>query len=870
MVRREVLPNGLRLLVREMHTAPVVALNLWVGAGSADDPEGLGGIAHFLEHMLFRGAGKGAAVDVALEVQSAGGYLNARTGFDHTVYYQVVPSACWADILRAQAEAIATPTFTADDVKRERSVIIEEAKSAESDPSFFVWQRLLETAFTEHPWRLPITGTDDSLRRINASHLTESWARHYTAGNMVQVVVGDVDPDEVVRQARESVGSIRSGDRPAPTIPSELGGDGLRARSFNGALEQSYLALGFHIPSALDPDIPALDALCGLLGVGRSSRLRKSLHLKKGLVRDVGAGIAAHTHAGLLVVRATLEGRDVYRAVEEIFKEVARLREVEAEAAEMQKNLRRLEASYVLEHETADTVAATLGLFETLGDYEWGEEYVDRLASVTPEDVRRVARDFVRPENATVVCYVPESSSIPEGDRSGDFARLVRIGNGRPLGDRVAEQRSTWEAPSGLTRPMLVSESVPLKCSRATLSSGASVVIGESGALPLASMALGFVGGQAGEPKDHLGVTYLTQNLLLRGTTTRSAEEIADDIEGLGSAVATAVDRDGFGLGATVLSKHLGDALSVLSDVVTRPSLGEDRMSAARVEVEGEIGEIEDHPVRHATVLLLPLLFPDHVYGRPLRGTRETLARIKVEDVVRWHSQLYVASNLHVCVVGDVSRERVVDELEKALSHMKRGDAAFAGRPVSTRPAGRVEETQGRVTQSTVALGFPGPRAGTDDSTVMHVVARALTMVGGRLWVALRERPPFAYVAGASQISLRCGGAFLAYATAEPGREEAVREALVSEFGRLRDSGLGDDELARAKRHLAGTHEISMQRGSVRAASYAMAEVVGVGYERVEDMPRAIRAVTNEGVVEAVRRYLDPGTGVAEVCLRPE
>jgi zinc protease len=868
VVRQEVLENGLTLLVRELRTAPVVALNLWVDVGSVDDPEGLAGISHFVEHLLFSGADGGATVELSHVVQDAGGYLNAQTGADHTLYYQVVPSDGWQDVLAAQVLAVKSPAFDDASVEIERSVIMEEARTGENDPSVFVWRRLMETAFVRHPSRRPIVGTAESVARITTADLHDHIRRYYTPGNMVQVIVGDIDTDDAVERAREVLGELPAGPPVSREIEPEPVQSALRATSFPGALEQTYLALSFHAPPVLHSDMPALEALAGLLGAGRSSRLRKSLQVGQGLVTAIGAFVVGHRDNGIFAVRAVLPSASTLDStVEEVFREIETLRTTPVGAGEMEKNLTRLEASYVLEHETADTIAENLGFFAVHGDHRYAEEYIDRLARVTPEDIRRVAAEYLRAGNASLVTYTPGGAGLAEGDRSESMARIAeRVRGAAPA--IISDGGVGWRAPARFERPMMLAERTAFQCSRTSLGNGPPLVSCESHAVPIVSLALGFRGGFVVEPDELAGITYLTQKLLLRGTESRSADALADDIEGLGTAISTAVDRDGFGLGVSVLSKHFGEAMAILSDVVGCPSFPAQHFEQARQEVLAEIGQIEDHPWRLAVQTLLPLVFGDHPYGKPTRGTRETLGCIACGAVREWHAQTYTANNLLLCVAGDITQGLARRELERGLAGMRRSSPSSFERTADFVPIGRVEKEAPGSGQSTVALGFAGPPVGGDDSAVMRFVARALSMMGGPLWRALRDRPPHAYAAGAALLPLRHGGAFVGYATTPPGSEEETVEALTSELRRLAVNGLEDAELERGKRHFTGTLEIALQRGAARAASYATAEVLGIGYERILDLPARIRRITNEDVTETLTRFVGDDCGMATVILR--
>lgn len=874
MVRHEVLPNGLRLLVCEMRAAPVVALNLWVGSGSANDPERLPGLSHFLEHLLFKGVRDDVVVDVAREVQEAGGYLNAETGYDYTVYHQIVPSERWSDVLEAQAAALSFPAFDSGVVETERAVIIDEARGAESDPSVFVWRRLMELAFDRHPYGRPIVGTADSLASITVSDLRTHHHRDYVSDSIVQVIAGDIDADDAVARARACLSGVRSGRSPLCPVVGEARGGGLRALQYEGSHGQPYVAAAFRAPNALHEDMPVLDALSGLLGVGRSSRLRRTLRTSQGLVSDVGAGVAAYLSAGLVVVRAVAATRDVDAVLRGVFREIERVRCERPSSTEMEKNLRRLESGYVLAHETADSIAHDLGFFETLGDSSYAEEYVDRLAAVTAEDIVTAARKYLVPDRATIVCYVPGRRGAQAVDRSDDVAEAFR----KAVSASIAahESPSRW-APSSFARPSLLRESSQLRTSRTTLDGRGTMIVSESRALPIVSVALAFPGGFVEEPDGQHGITYLMQKMGMLGTAVRSADQIADEIEGLGTGISSAVDRDGFGLGLTVVSKHMREAVSVLGDVVDNPSFPAGRLAAAKAEVLAEIGEIEDHPMQRAMLLLLPLVFPGSTYGRPIRGTRESMEGIGLDDVSRWHERVCAERRLIACAVGDASADVVSAIIDESLASREREGAPRSwgndrhdsiARTVESRPGGDAEEYAPESGQSVLVIGLAGPSAGTRESVVSRLINGALSMMGGRLWRALRERPPYAYHVGAMQAAYRQGGATIGYATSSPGGEAEAADALLSEFGRLARNGLEGIELERARRHVAGTLEISLMRGAARAAAYAMTEVTGAGYEHAQSMPSAVRSVTSDEVIEVARRYFDPDCGFAKVVLR--
>ncbi len=730
---------------------------------------------------------------------------------------------------------------------------------------------------------------------MTADALRRHYDAHYRGGNVVLVVVGDVDAADVFAEARRLFDGMPGGDRPACWGGREPDQTALRALSIHGAVAQPYLSMAFHVPEALHDDIPALDALSGLLGQGRSSRLRHKLALEQGLVSSIGSGIAGYRDTGLFIVRAAATTPDVGPVVTGVLDEMTRLGERLPGDDEMEKNIRRLEAAYLLEHETPEALASGLGYFELLGDCRLAETYIDRLAAVTPEDVSRVARTYLRQQNATIVAYGPTTGGLPEGDVSGLMAERVvasagsrgsgavgtarATGNGEPTdiadaagGAELRERGSTWE-PSGFSRPTILAERRTPVRTRETLAPGVTLIASHSDTLPLTSIAIGFRGGHCGEDHASSGSTYLAMRTAVRGSRRRSGFELADVVESMGTSLATLVDRDGFGLGSTCLSRLQSDAVSLLGEVALEPAFDPDQFEMARAEVESEIGEAEDHPFRRAILNMLPLIFPDHPYGRALRGTRESVAGLAVTPVRNRYLSGLSTAGLVVCASGRVDVPGLRETALQLASGMPAADQNGEVRAPSVGTPGPVQrellelshDTPG---QSQVVLGLTGPTATSDDAVTLRFVTRALSMMGGPLWVALRENPPHAYSVSASPLLLASGGATLLSVTARPGDESAAVEGLLSVLRNVRSDGLGADELARARSYVAGTMEIAMQRESTRAASYAMSELLGVGFERMEKMPALVRSLTNEDVVRVARAWLDPDAGHATVILK--
>jgi zinc protease len=402
-VRREFLPNGVRVLVHEMRTAPVVALGCWVGSGSDDGPHELPGLAHFLEHMIFRGARAGSG-SLGRETPSRG-ELRAETTQSHTRFCQIAPGDGWRGALPTHAARFGVRALRSREIEAERRVIIEEARSEESDPWGFLWRRLVEAVFAPYCHFRPAVGTLAGITRIGAGDLRAFHDQHYVAGNVVLVVVGDVDPNEVMDLAA-SLSDVPPGV-PLRRVHPAPERHGLVRRRHLGAVSQAYAAVGFRVPHLLHPDAPSLHVVACLLGAGRSSRLMATLNADRDLVARASAEVVCGRDEGLLVVRAASSPEATDEVVARILEEVRALARRPPSAPEMQRVARRLETAHLVERETADSVGCVIGLFETLGGFEQARTHVDRVSTVSADDVMRCAERYLEPDHATAVTYAP-------------------------------------------------------------------------------------------------------------------------------------------------------------------------------------------------------------------------------------------------------------------------------------------------------------------------------------------------------------------------------------------------------------------------------------------------------------------------------
>jgi zinc protease len=403
---REVLPNGMRLIVQEHRAASTVAVHLWAGVGGRDEAIGERGFSHFAEHMLFKGTTTRPRGFVDREVEAVGGRTNAGTSNDYTFYYLLLPAARALSGISLMADMVLNSVFDPAELGREREVVFEEVRLNEDNPRSSLGRQLYNLLYDGHPYGRPVLGDVKDLRDATQESLRGYYARHYVPDNMTLVVVGPVDPAAVRAAAIEAFGSRPATGYARPPVGAPAPLQGVRARSVERPERQIQLGFAWLAPPLGDPDMPAVDVLSHILGGSRSSRLNQALRERARLVSSISGWYGALQGAGALGVTAQLEGSDQDAVEKAIMAEIARVQSEGVTAEELARAITASEAEREFSRETVEGLALAYGRAETTWNLEAERTYVDRIRAVTRDQVQQAARRYLTASYARLA-FVP-------------------------------------------------------------------------------------------------------------------------------------------------------------------------------------------------------------------------------------------------------------------------------------------------------------------------------------------------------------------------------------------------------------------------------------------------------------------------------
>ena len=849
-VVRTRLSNGLTVLIRRDRSAPVVAIVTYVSAGYFDETDDVVGIAHVLEHMYFKGTPSRGVGEIAKQTKAVGGYLNAATIYDHTVYYTVLPSSGFAQGLDVQADAYARSLIDSDELVRELEVIIQEAKRKADNPAAVATETLYELLHDRHRIRRWRIGREPGLRELTRSSLMGFYRNFYHPGNTVLSIVGDVDPDEALAQVQEKYGWIPSGEPSRRPGLTEEGVSGFRYREWTGDIGQTQLALGWRTPGTTHPDTPALDLLAAVLGSGRASRLYRAVRERR-LASSISAYNYTPTEIGVFVVHAETPPSSTRDAARAIWAQLRAIREGDVAELEIERAKRIYESRWVRRLEDMEGQANYLAEWEALGDWRMGDRYLERLLTTTRDDLVAVSDRYLDPNNTGTIVFRPAASDPLASDADAMRELLESKPGPAPLPPAMPYQAHEL---ASAREPMFEREDSGVRVYRTA--SGMPILIRRKPGSPLVHAGVYVIGGVIEEDASLAGLTMLMTRTALKGTTTRSALQIAEESEMLGGSVSASSGTESFGWSISVPTQYAAAAIELLADVVQHPTLTEEALETERTIAIADVATLRDDMYRYPMRLASQTAFAGHPYGTPVSGTEETLGRIGAAAVQRWHAERALNSASVIALVGDADADELASLAARAFADIRYVAPRALPAPQWPSSVGLTVESRDRA-QTALTVLFPGPARGDDARFSAAMIASVASGLGGRFFDELRDKRSLCYTVNAFASARRLAGMFGAYIATGPEQENAARDGLLAEFRRFREAPVTAEELERAQTYAIGSHAIRQQSGGAVLADLVEAFLFG-SLEELVDYEHHVRAVTAESMQRVAETYFDP------------
>lgn len=839
--RLRTLANGVTILVREVHAAPVVDLRVVVkNTGSLYEGRFLGaGISHYYEHLVASGTTKNRTEDESQRILfDIGNVTNAYTNYDHTAYFIRTGREHFATALDLISDWIQHCSLDPKEVEREKQVILKEIQKGEDEPARVIRQLFHETCYRVHPMRHPVIGYTAPFLALTYEDLVEFFRNRYVPDNLIVTVVGDVDGPAALTAVESAFKGMPRRTVTAPVLPEEPPQVAPRyAERVMSGTRVAYGYVGWKTIPYIHPDLYALDLLAYILGHGETSRLIRRLRDREQLVLHADCTSWTPSFAsGPFFVRFFCTPDKTEAAIAAIRDEVARVLREPPTDEEIDRAKVQNVTAHVFGHERVEDIAGSIALdYMHTGDPDFGDTYVAGLQRVTREDLLRVAREYLRDEWRTVAVVRPPSPD---------------------------------DAPAKATVGREAGQGAPVESFR--LANGLRVLLRPESSSPQVSLQAWCVGGSVAESEANNGISAVLAEMLRRGTTSRPGTQLQREVTALGAGLSTSVRGSSMGVALSVLTRDFEQGVTLLADIVRNPELDQGELARVKQRQLQAITQADDEPEAEAQNLWRRSFFQVHPYRLIQVGTAKAVTALDPDALRAHHARLFDPAGVVVAVYGDVAPEAARRAVEAAFGDWPSAPG-WSPPAVPAEPSHAGDGPAEIVKESgksgvAIVIGFAGvPQEHPDRYAldVIDAVTSGMGFPGGWFHDTLRgQEKGLVYVVHAQSITGVNGGWWWVWARTSPDQRAEVLRLMREQFDKIRGDVVTPEELERAKKVCISYRQIAFETNAQRAEDAALNELNGLGHDWSARYAEGINAVTLAEVKRVANQYFQGGLTV--------
>lgn len=868
------LPNGLTVLMKESHAAPVFTAQVWFKVGSRNEHNGITGISHLLEHMLFNSSKNFKKGEISDMIRKRGGIENAATWTDFTYYWQLLGSDNLEFSLKTLAERVGNAKLTGNEFSNERTVVLSELQGNENEPGSLLYYALMAAAFKASPYHWPTIGWQSDVENVGVEQLRNYYKTYYYPNNATLVLVGDFDSKNALELVKKYFGGTPSGPTPPKVYTTEPSQRGEREVTIHMEGNAERVMFGYHVPAIGDPDGYALTVLDQIMSGGRSSRLYQAL-VEKQLATGASTMSGDRKDPSLFIFAA--DGRQGVTADQ---LKAALLEQIEIAKTtlptqqEMQAAKNQLEASLIFQNDSVSDQGEQIGYYNTLISYKYLDTLIPNIKKVTPEDVKRVADKYFSTDNLTVARFIPS-----DGARAGS-------GGEAPVGPVHYSKDMAWKPYAPLYKKMApaVVKASPrpsrklTKPTRIVLDNGIVLIVQENHSNPTAAITGYLKAGSVFDPKGKDGLADLTADMISRGTAKRSALDIAKSVEFVGGSVSASANVDNMVFGAKSLSKDFELIMDILSDELRNPTFPQDQFDRVKGMTLSQLAQSRESTEDQAFRAFYNSVYPaGHPYHRlSIENAQAEVKCITRDDLVAFHKQYYRPDNMIIVIAGDVNANQAAEEVKKYFGDWKSEGAVPAinipDTPTQTQPK-LITIPMKDKSQVDIVYGFAmGVKRSSPDFYTVRLMNQVLGgggAMGSIMGDEIREKQGLVYnVYSTFDAGLGAGPWYASMGTNPKNVDKAVKslKQVMKDFVK---NGATRKQYEQAREFLIGVFPIALETNEGVARTLLNAEFYGLGMDYIEKYPKIYRSITLDQINAAARKYLRPDTAT-EVIAGPD
>ncbi len=827
------LKNGLTVYILPDERFPLVSTRLYVRAGSAYETPEDAGISHVLEHMVFKGTDKRPVGAVAKEIEAAGGYLNAATSFDYTVYLTDLPSKHWALGIDVVKDMAFHPTLDAKELESEKQVILAELQRSLDNPHSRVFKELQKNALNNTPYSHPIIGFEETILAVTPESMRNYIAKYYQPQNMLLVVVGNINPSEVLAEVQKQFGDINNSSDLVPV--SYISAENMDYSSVNvqrGPWNKVYLGLALPVPGNADVRSTTLDILGFVLGGDATSYLYKKYKYEKKLVDEIYVGNYDFERIGMLYFSIQLDADKVEPFWNEFVADMASIKATAFSEKDIERAKLQIEDGIHRVKETLSGLASWRGQLELFLGGEQGEQNIlAEVRNVNHESLQLALDTWLVPQRFNVSILAANDAKIPDLEKT---------------------LHSLWPAPVSKVASSAISDSKETKI--IDLGNNRKVVLIPDSTMPYTSVDFYMTGGDSLVAKDEQGLSALLARTLTSGTKELNAPQMETYLAERAASLSAFAGRQTFGVSMREPSKFDGELFKLFANVLNGPAFREEEIKREKEDQIADIQTRDERALGLAFSQLPQLLFEnEHPYAFKSLGDAKNVEKYNRSMVQKlWQKQIQQPWVLSVAGSFDA---------EQVLAFAKSLPIPTANKQDIVQPKW---EKQGKTNlhlperdQAHLILAFPTVALDHPDSIGLNLLQNALSGQGGLLFTELRDKQGLGYtVTAQNRFSPKAGYTFF-YIGTEPEKVDQARKGFAEVIESIHQNELPAEAVQSAKNQMEGDYYRERQSLGSRSSEAALLTILGKDLDFKKKNIEAAQKISAADLRELIKKYIN-------------
>ena len=822
------LDNGQTVVIQEEHNNPIVTIDTWVKTGAVDENDTNSGVSHFLEHLFFKGTKAYPVGEFDKLLESKGAVINAATSKDFTHYYVVIPSKFFDLALGLHADMLLNPQIPRKELEKERKVVLEEIARNENDPDRILYENLNSLLYLQHPYKRKVIGSSEVIETIRREEIMEYYNSHYAPSNMVTVIVGDVNTQEVLdKVAKNFVAEPRKLIK--QSFKKEKPLTGRKEKIQKEDVNSGYIMMGFRGVPISDGDTYALDVLSTILGDGTSSKLYQSLKENKQLVFSIGSANSSLRDDGIFYISAKFDPNNLEKVEKAVFDEIEHVKRFGVTDKELTIAKSIIEKDTYYSRESVSNIASGIGYTYVLTENpNYYRDYLSNISKVSLQDVKRVANKYLSDNKVGVSIILPEANECE-----------VKVSN-KP---QVSESILQYDKNSH---------------KKYLLGNGSTLLLTQNDANDILAIEVFVKGGEFLEKIP--GTASLMAGLMKQGTTKYTFTELAKLLNENGIKIGFASTADYLKISLLTTKSKEVLALDLLEEIIKNTKFDEYELEKKRTEIVNKIKQSNDEPINLAVDKFKAMIYANSVYGNNSTILLKNLSKITRKDVLEYRERIFKPNNIIISANGKIDENLLIERFTSIFDTSKGSDFVYNSESISPL----VEAKSSKISKSNQKTSWlvMGWRTcgikNQKDYAVLEVIDTILgSGMSSRLFRNLREQEGLAYQLGSSYSPKVADGIFLTYIGTNPKSLASAKIKMLEEVFRFKTEFVSEKELQDAKDRIAGAYIIGLETNSQKASMIAQDEIAEFPLYRDGKYLEIIESVTVSDIIDVANRYFN-------------